>query len=95
VISRGAGPGSPQTKLESRAIPLSEVADITVVEGPATDQSENGLLRNYVRINVRDRDAADLVAEAKLAVSRDARRRMGVSSSGQASLSMRSGRDRL
>ena len=46
-------------------MPLAEVAEVEVVEGPATIKSENGLLRNYVRLNVRDRDAADLVAEAR------------------------------
>ncbi len=33
--------------------PLAEVADVQVVEGPATIKGENGLLRNYVRLNVR------------------------------------------
>ena len=36
-----------------RQVPLAEVADVQVVEGPATIKSENGLLRNYVRVNVR------------------------------------------
>jgi Cu(I)/Ag(I) efflux system membrane protein CusA/SilA len=35
-------------------------------------------LRNYVRLNVRDRDAADLVAEARLAVAKAARLPEGV-----------------
>jgi Cu(I)/Ag(I) efflux system membrane protein CusA/SilA len=80
VTARGAGqgPGSSPLKPESRLIPISEVADIQVVEGPATIKSENGLLRNYVRVNVRDRDAADLVAEAKLVVARDAKLPDGV-----------------
>ena len=80
VTARGAGqgPGSSPSKPEPHLIPLSEVADIQVVEGPATIKSENGLLRNYVRVNVRDRDAADLVAEAKLAVARDAKLPDGV-----------------
>jgi Cu(I)/Ag(I) efflux system membrane protein CusA/SilA len=80
VTARGRehGPGAPPHKLESRLIPLSEVADVAAVEGPATIKSENGLLRNYVRLNVRDRDAADLVAEAKLAVARDAKLPDGV-----------------
>jgi copper/silver efflux system protein len=49
-----------------------------VVEGPASIKSENGLLRNYVRVNVRDRDAAELVAEAKRAVAEQARLPDGV-----------------
>jgi copper/silver efflux system protein len=55
-----------------RQVPLAEVADIQVVEGPASIKSENGLLRNYVRLNVRGRDAATLVDEAKEAIAREA-----------------------
>jgi copper/silver efflux system protein len=65
-------PGLLAAKSAPRLVPLSEVAEVQVVEGPATIKSENGLLRNYVRVNVRDRDAADLVAEAKLAVAKKA-----------------------
>jgi Cu(I)/Ag(I) efflux system membrane protein CusA/SilA len=50
-------------------VPLGEVADVRVVEGPATIKSENGLLRNYVRLNVRGRHAADFVEEARRAVA--------------------------
>lgn len=46
-------------------IPLSRVADIRVGDGPATIKSENGWLRNYVRLNVRDRDPAEFVAAAQ------------------------------
>jgi copper/silver efflux system protein len=63
------GAGGPKT---FRQIPLAEVAKIEVVEGPATIKSENGLLRNYVRMNVSDRDATELVAEARQVVARDA-----------------------
>ena len=68
-----AGARHSPAKPEPRQVPLSEVAEVQVVEGPATIKSENGLLRNYVRLNVRGRDAADLVAEAKLAVASEAR----------------------
>ena len=80
VTARGVvhGPSSTPSKRETRVIPLAEVADIEVVEGPASIKSENGLLRNYVRVNVRDRDAADLVAEAKLAVAKEAKLPEGV-----------------
>jgi copper/silver efflux system protein len=74
----GRGPGSSQTPNQPRQIPLAEVADVAIVEGPATIKSENGLLRNYVRLNVRDRDAVDLVAEARLAVAKDAKLPDGV-----------------
>ena len=80
VTARGTAqvPGASSLKRETRLIPLSEIADVTVVEGPASIKSENGLLRNYVRVNVRDRDAADLVAEAKLAVAKEAKLPDGV-----------------
>jgi Cu(I)/Ag(I) efflux system membrane protein CusA/SilA len=80
VRARGSGhpSGSAKSAPRSHMVPLSEVADITVVEGPATIKSENGLLRNYVRLNVRDRDPADLVAEGRLAVPRQARLPDGV-----------------
>src|SRR5207244_2689590 len=45
------------SNLERRYLPLSEVADVRLIEGPATIKSENGLLRNYVRLNVRGRGA--------------------------------------
>jgi Cu(I)/Ag(I) efflux system membrane protein CusA/SilA len=50
-------------------VALSQVARVRVVEGPATVKSENGLLRNYVRLNVRGRDAADFVEEARRVVA--------------------------
>jgi Cu(I)/Ag(I) efflux system membrane protein CusA/SilA len=53
----------------TRQVPLAEVADIHVVEGPATIKGENGFLRNYVRMNVRGRDAAEFVAEARRTVA--------------------------
>jgi Cu(I)/Ag(I) efflux system membrane protein CusA/SilA len=49
-------------------IPLRMVADIRVVEGPSMIKSENGRLRNYVMLNVRDRDIVGFVEEAKQAV---------------------------
>jgi Cu(I)/Ag(I) efflux system membrane protein CusA/SilA len=53
----------------ARMVPLAEVADVRIVEGPATIKSENGLLRNYVRLNVRGRGVSDFVAEARRAVA--------------------------
>ncbi len=57
----------------SKQVPLGEVAKVEVVLGPATIKSENGLLRNYVRMNSSGRDAADLVAEARQVVAKAAR----------------------
>jgi Cu/Ag efflux pump CusA len=50
-------------------IPLSAVADIKIVEGPAMIKSENGRLLNYVTLNVRGRDIVGFVDEAQRAVA--------------------------
>ena len=44
---------------------LGDVADVRVVEGPVMIKSENGLLRSYVQLNVRDRDIVGFVEEAQ------------------------------
>jgi len=49
-------------------IPLAEVADVRVVEGPSMIKSENGRLRAYVQASVRDRDEVGFVEEAQRAV---------------------------
>ena len=47
-------------------VPLSEVAEVRVVEGPAVIKSENGRLRSFVTLNVRgDRDVVGFVEEAQ------------------------------
>ena len=51
-------------------VPLEAVAQVSVIEGPATIKSENGWLRNYVRLNVRDRSPFDVVADARRIVAR-------------------------
>jgi len=58
-----------RTKAGISHVPLSAVADVRVTEGPAAIKGENGLVRNYVRLNVRDRDAGEFVAEARQAVA--------------------------
>jgi Cu(I)/Ag(I) efflux system membrane protein CusA/SilA len=50
-------------------IPLSVVADINIVEGPAMIKSENGRLLNYVTLNVRGRDIVGFVDEAQRIVA--------------------------
>lgn len=50
-------------------IPLSAVAEIKIVEGPAMIKSENGRLLNYVTLNVRGRDIVGFVDEARRVVS--------------------------
>jgi Cu(I)/Ag(I) efflux system membrane protein CusA/SilA len=50
-------------------VPLAMVADVKIVEGPAMIKSENGMLRNYVQLNVRDRDVLGFVEEAQRVVA--------------------------
>jgi len=45
------------------------VADVRIVQGPAVINSENGMLRNYVQLNVQDRDVVGFVDEAKRVVA--------------------------
>ena len=51
------------------SVRLIDVAEVTVVEGPVMIKSENGLLRAYVQLNVRDRDIVGFVEEAQRLVS--------------------------
>jgi Cu(I)/Ag(I) efflux system membrane protein CusA/SilA len=46
-------------------IPLQDVADVAITEGPPMINSENALLRGTVLFNVRDRDLAGTVQEAQ------------------------------
>ncbi|HJU47945.1 MAG TPA: CusA/CzcA family heavy metal efflux RND transporter, partial [Gaiellaceae bacterium] len=55
----------PITSPAGAPIPLSQLAEIRAVEGPAMIQSENGLLRGTVLMNVRGRDIGGFVEEAK------------------------------
>jgi copper/silver efflux system protein len=54
----------PITSPTGESIPLSMLASIRSVEGPAMIQSENGLLRGTVLLNVRGRDIGSFVDEA-------------------------------
>ncbi len=65
LLVRSLPPGVPGPP---RLIPLAEVADLRVVDGPATIKGENGLPRSYVRLNVRDRDVFGFVEEARRVV---------------------------
>jgi Cu(I)/Ag(I) efflux system membrane protein CusA/SilA len=68
----GMGPGTPTGATSSATpplqIPLAEVADVKIVEGPAMIKGENGRLRAYVQASVRDRDEVGFVEEARLVV---------------------------
>lgn len=50
-------------------IPLGQLAEIRLVDGPTMISSENGLLRGLVMLNVRGRDVGSFIAEAKRAVA--------------------------
>ena len=54
---------------EPLQIPLAEVADVKVVEGPSMIKSENGLLRSYVSVTVTGRDEVGFVEEARRVVA--------------------------
>ncbi len=49
-------------------VPLSTVADMAVVDGPNQISRENGKRRVVVQANVRDRDVAGVVADARSAI---------------------------
>jgi copper/silver efflux system protein len=72
-----AAPG-PRGSQPPMQVPLSMVADVRIVEGPAVIKSENGMLRSYVQLNVRDRDLVGFVDEARRTVERDVKLPHGV-----------------
>jgi len=51
------------------SVPLASVADINVVDGPNQISRENGKRRVVVQANVRGRDVASVVGEAKAAIA--------------------------
>ncbi len=51
-------------------VPLSRVAQLRQKDGPATIKSENGAIRNFVRLNVRNLDPVEFVSHAKSVVER-------------------------
>jgi copper/silver efflux system protein len=65
----GAGAAIGMSSGSTVQIPITEVADLRVVEGPSVIKSENGMLRAYVQLNVRDRDIVGFVEEAQQAVA--------------------------
>jgi Cu(I)/Ag(I) efflux system membrane protein CusA/SilA len=77
AIGPSSAPASP-SESPGDFVPLGQVADVRIVEGSATIKGENGLLRSYVRLNVRGRDAAQFVAEARRAVAQQVRLPAGV-----------------
>jgi Cu(I)/Ag(I) efflux system membrane protein CusA/SilA len=55
--------------MNGQQVPLGQVADVRVVDGPTMISSENGLLRGLVLLNVRGRDVGSFIEEAKHAVA--------------------------
>jgi len=49
-------------------IPMAQIADIQMVEGPAMIRNENGLLAGFVYVDIADRDVGSYVDEAKKVV---------------------------
>lgn len=47
-------------------VPLKSVADIAIEDGPSEIQSENGVLRSVVQMNVEGRDLVSFVEEGKV-----------------------------
>lgn len=60
-------------------IPIGQIADIHVVQGPSMIRDENGLLTGYVYVDVEGRDIGGYVTEAKRAVESRVRLPGGVS----------------
>ncbi len=55
--------------MEARAqVPLSELADIRIVSGPAMIRNENGMLSGYVYVDIAGRDVGGYVEAAKKVV---------------------------
>ena len=60
-------------------IPLGEIADIGIVQGPTSIKSEEGLLANYVYIDFSGRDIGGYVDEAKKNVEKQVKLPAGYS----------------
>jgi Cu(I)/Ag(I) efflux system membrane protein CusA/SilA len=63
---------------QSQGVPLAAVSEISLEDGPAIIRSENGWLRNYVRLNVRGRDPQEFVQQAQQAVGQRLTPRPGI-----------------
>jgi Cu(I)/Ag(I) efflux system membrane protein CusA/SilA len=74
-----AGPEHAKEGKRPVQIPLGEVAEVRVVEGPSMIKSENGSLLNYVTLSVQGRDIVGFVDEAQRVVAEKVRLPQGVS----------------
>ena len=50
------------------AVPLGEVAKVSLSRGPTTIRTENGQLASYIYVDIRDRDLGGYIEDAKRAV---------------------------
>jgi Cu(I)/Ag(I) efflux system membrane protein CusA/SilA len=60
---------TPTRQTTIRFVPLGDIAEISIVNGPPMIASENALLRSIVYLNVRGRDMGSFVHDAKLALA--------------------------
>lgn len=60
-------------------VQVSQVADITIVNGPSMIRDENGMLAGYVYVDIADRDVGSYVAEAKKTVDKNTKLPTGYS----------------
>jgi Cu(I)/Ag(I) efflux system membrane protein CusA/SilA len=74
-----AAPGHSLGAQKPVQVPLGEVADVRIVEGPSMITSENGRLMNYVTLMVRGRDMVGFVDEAQRVVAERVQLPQGVS----------------
>ena len=77
--SSGSMTGGVSQKSGIAHIPLGEIADITIVQGPTSIKSEEGQLANYVYIDFTGRDVGGYVEEAKQNVERQVKLPAGYS----------------
>jgi copper/silver efflux system protein len=56
---------------KGRQVPLKEVADISLVNGPSMIRDENGMLAGYVYVDITGRDVGGYVEDARRAVANE------------------------
>jgi Cu(I)/Ag(I) efflux system membrane protein CusA/SilA len=54
--------------MDGTAVPLGQLAQVSLSQGPATIRTENALLSVYIFVDIRDRDIGSYVADAQKAV---------------------------
>lgn len=79
VSSTGAFASASGFAPQANYIPLGDLADIRLADGPAMISSENGQLRSVVFLNVRGRDMGSFVAEAKERIATELKLGIGYS----------------